>query len=610
MQTKSGFSHPGIRIEGSGGSHRRALASAEVGVRGASTALYVSGEGFREDGWRDRSDSRAASLFAKGSWIGTRSTVDLSVTTARTRLRGNGAVPVELLAQDRSAVFTYPDETTNRMAMLTLQGGRRLSDRVTLSGTVYGRFTDADTFNGDDSDYGRCPDGVAIVGFVDPSDALCFGVEDDDDDPPRQVFGATGRPVAATDAVLTGTQNTTDTRQHAAGATMQVTWDAPILRGSSRLIGGLGADAGWADFASRTELARLTADRGTQGSGRFDRESVTEVDTRSRTVSTFVVSAVSPVDAVTITVAGRYNRTDVSLDDRLGTALNGDHAFDRVNPSVGASVRLRPGLTAFAGWSTSNRAPTPVELTCADPDDPCRLPNGFQADPPLRQVVATTVNVGMRSSRGGVHGSVSVFRTDAADDIYFVSAGPARNSGFFTNIGTTRRQGIEATAHGVHRRVYWSVGYTWLDAIFASDLTVSAPNHPLADDGEIDVASGDRLPLTPRHLAKASATVDVTRRWRGGASVILQGRRFVRGDESNQLDALDAFAVVDVQSRFRILGGLAAVVKVSNLFDAMYETAGLLGEPDEVDAFEDFENPRFVTPGAPRFVRVGVTYQF
>ncbi|WP_245619818.1 TonB-dependent receptor [Methylomicrobium agile] len=44
----------------------------------------------------------------------------------------------------------------------------------------------------------------------------------------------------------------------------------------------------------------------------------------------------------------------------------------------------------YGSYGESSRVPTPMELSCADPNDPCRLPNAFVSDPPLDQVVAKT----------------------------------------------------------------------------------------------------------------------------------------------------------------------------------------------------------------------------
>src|SRR5690606_28079543 len=103
-------------------------------------------------------------------------------------------------------------------------------------------------------------------------------------------------------------------------------------------------------------------------------------------------------DAATLTASARYNRTGVTLEDQPGVALNGDHAFDRINPAIGVTYAVRPALTFYASYSEANRAPSPVELTCADEDDPCRLPNAFLADPPLEQVVAKAFEAGVRGA--------------------------------------------------------------------------------------------------------------------------------------------------------------------------------------------------------------------
>lgn len=618
LRTKSGFSAPGVRLQGFGGSNARYNGEGEIGGRSGRLGYYAAGSVFREDGWRDFSDSDTQNAFAKGSWIGDRTRVDVGGLYASSTLRGNGAVPVELLAQDRAAVFTFPDETSNQVGQFTLSATHQVGPSLVLSGTAFGRFTQTDTFNGDDSDYGACPDEFAATGIAAGQTALCFGVEEEEEEEeeeeaeadPRQVFDQDGDPVLATDEVDSATQNTTETTQRRFGLSLQATWTGDVLGGENRLTVGGSTDLGGADFTSRTELGRLTDQRGTVGSGLLDLDSFTEVETNSRSGSAYFVNTFTPVPALSVTVSGRYTSANVTLDDQLGTALNGDHTFNRFNPAVGVTYQVTDAATAFANVSRSNRAPTPVELTCADPDDPCRLPNGFQADPPLEQVIATTYSTGLRAGIGSVRASLSVFRTVADNDIYFISAGPARNSGFFDNIGQTRRQGVEVMAQGDVSRVGWFAAYTYLDATFRDDLTVNAPNHPNADDGEIDVAAGDRLPLTPRHVGKLGLDVAVTSRIGLSSTVIVQGEQYFRGDESNQLEPLGAFATVNLEANGRVYRGLVLFAKVDNLFDTEFNTAGLLGEPDEVEAFEDFDNPRFVTPGAPRLIRAGVSYAF
>ena len=91
-----------------------------------------------------------------------------------------------------------------------------------------------------------------------------------------------------------------------------------------------------------------------------------------------------------MTTGARFNFADIKIADALGFApdLTGHHTFMRVNPVVGATYKVMPGMTAYAGYSEANRAPTPLELGCANPDRPCLIESALVSDPPLNQVVS------------------------------------------------------------------------------------------------------------------------------------------------------------------------------------------------------------------------------
>jgi iron complex outermembrane receptor protein len=42
--------------------------------------------------------------------------------------------------------------------------------------------------------------------------------------------------------------------------------------------------------------------------------------------------------------------------------------------------------------------PTPSELACADPNEPCVLPTKYASDPPLKPVVSPTYELGLRGA--------------------------------------------------------------------------------------------------------------------------------------------------------------------------------------------------------------------
>src|SRR5690606_33573746 len=184
------------------------------------------------------------------------------------------------------------------------------------------------------------------------------------------------------------TVNRTLTEQDGRGIGVQAMWEGELGGRDNVLILGVAYDAGEVDFAASTELGTLDGTRLAVPGGVFVGESFTGLAARTSNTGWYAANTLSVTEAVALTVAARYNRTDVTLRDQLGTALTGDHGFDSFNPAVGITVELRPRATFYASYSESNRAPSPVELTCADEDAPCRLPNAFLADPPLEQVIA------------------------------------------------------------------------------------------------------------------------------------------------------------------------------------------------------------------------------
>ncbi len=105
-------------------------------------------------------------------------------------------------------------------------------------------------------------------------------------------------------------------------------------------------------------------------------------------------------------------------------------------------------MSVYGGYSESNRAPTPAELGCAEPDNPCLIESFLTDDPPLDQVVGRTAEVGLRG-QGPYNGGhytwgAGLFRTLAEDDILPITNATSRVC--FVNAGDTLRQGVELSA--------------------------------------------------------------------------------------------------------------------------------------------------------------------
>jgi outer membrane receptor protein involved in Fe transport len=261
-------------------------------------------------------------------------------------------------------------------------------------------------------------------------------------------------------------------------------------------------------------------------------------------------------------------------------------------------------------------------------------------DPPLDQVVTHTFEVGVRGLVAqSIAWNVGVFRADNRDDIMFV-ADETSGFGFFQNFGRTRRQGVEAGVKAGFGTIDVGANYTLLDATYRSREEVLGEGNSTNEEGAgfegtIDVESGDRIPMTPRHIFKTFAAWQVVPQFSVNADLISVAGSYVRGNENNEHEPDGVFyigpgraggyTVVNLGAEFRPIPALKIFAQVNNLFDREYYTGGQLGSTgfNAVGNFVarpfagpivDGERPllgsTFFAPGAPRAYWAGVRYSF
>ena len=616
LRMKNGFSYDGSAVDAWGGSFGRFGGSVQSGGNNGTWGYYGNADYFEEDGWRDHSPSDAVRLVGNVSHRTDGSTFDLHLNYANTSLTGNGASPAELLAQDRKAVFTWPDLTENEMVQVMAGGSLDLAAGWKLGGNAFYRNLDTHTFNGDGTIFEECD--------VGPDEFLC---EEDDGE---LVLDQNGNPIEAEtdDGELNAINNIGRRRQHSYGAMLQLSRGFELTGGRrNELLLGAAFMQGNAKFDSVMEVAQLAEDRSTTRTGIHAAEYATAVDSEVTTWSLYVSDTFDITQKLSLTLAGRYDDSRITLDDRSGEnpELNGRHSFGRFNPAAGLTFRARPDLMFYASASQASRTPTAVELACADEAAPCSLPNAFLADPPLDEVVATSFEIGARGRlAGSLDWHVDLFRTTNKDDILFQTTGGATaNVGFFSNAADTRRQGIEISLSQHIGPVTWKLDYALVDATYRDEFVVNSPNHPIfededdfddaardliVDDGQLLVPAGSSIPGVARHMVNLGLDWLASPALRLGADLNWRSGVYLRGDESNLLARTDNYAVVNLRAEYRFSERFLTYARIENVFDTNYETFGLLGEPDEV--FPDFEDPRFLGAGAPRAAWVGVRLTF
>jgi iron complex outermembrane recepter protein len=618
LDMKNGFNSPGAELQVSHGNFANTTGYAAYGGRNGNFGFYVAAGGVKDGGFRYLSPTNLRQGYADIGYEDDRTTLHASVTIANNAIGELGPTPVEMLAVDPKSVFTSPQSTHDEMQLTQLNGTFKATDTLLVAGAVYYRHFTQHLLNGNTTNVGICGNNT---GF------FCLGGAGNY--PDDALFDKTGNQVPASvlpfDATP-GELDRTSTATSTVGGAFQGTFTGRLGGRENSLVFGASVDHSTTRYSASGELGTVLPSLEVVGSG-------TIIDQgQSATASPPIIEPVSVrpttdyygiyfTDTLTVndklawSLSGRYNRAQIDIHDLLGTALNGNHSYGRFNPGTGVTYKLADNLTAYAGYSESNRAPTAGELSCADPQSPCLLDAFLVSDPELKQVVARTYEAGLRGhltspdKADSLRWYFSLYRTDSRNDIILLATA-INGFGYFDNAGTTRRQGIETGIRFSSEHWDADISYAMVDATFREDLTL-ASNSPSADaDGNIHVHSGNRIPLTPRSRVTAGFDYSPTRQWKIGADVRYTGSAYLSGDESNQEPQLPSYTVVNFHGSCQVSKSLQVFAGIDNAFDKTYYTFGAFAQLNGLPPNFNLSNPRTYSPSPPRTYFGGIRLSF
>ena len=615
---KNGFTFHGMDGEAAGGSFDQRQGAVEFGANDGALGFYTAARLLDQNGWRLFSHDSVRQYYTDLSFREDGARIDLSYAHADSRLYGQGAAPVQSLAISPQNVFTGPQNNFNTLNFVTLNAELKITDALAVQGVLYSRDYRQSIANGDNTNYTACSGAADLC----QSDGLT---------PLSDSAGGQIPDISNGGATLIGQNDFERIRSDGWGFALQLTDTSLLFRHGNAFAMGATLDTAQTNFFSGTEVGVLNASLTVLPSGLFvDTPEGTDfaatpvnLNATNKYYGFYLTDTFDLTSLLSITASGRYNIAKIDLSDQLGSALSGNSRFTHFNPALGATYKVAGTVTAYAGYSTNNRAPTASEIECSDPLQPCLLPSSLAGDPPnLRQVIAHTVELGLRGrqSSAGEHFSwnASVFRTNSDDDIYGIAT--SVSSGFFQNVGSTRRQGFEASLN--YQAEQWSAyaQYSYVDATFRSPLLLNSPSNPFQDaHGNIQVLPGDRLPLIPLSRLKLGADYSLSHQWSLGASLVLASGSFYRGDESNQNPQLPGYRVVSLRTSYHLNRHVELFANVQNLFDERYSTFGLFSDPTGVGApgvppdagsNDPGVDNRFQSPGMPRAYFGGVKIRF
>lgn len=608
VQMKNGFNYRGAEIDTMGGSFGRMQSSAQWGKQVDNFSLYGALEALHDDGFRNFSASNVRRFYSDVGYKNDVSEVHINMGVADNNFGAAATVPIELLQQYYGATYTTPQTSTNRVGYFNLTGKVEATPAWTVEGGAHVRVFDQRTLDSN-------PTGTQPCG-ADPT-LLCFG---DGSTPANGLNGIQLANPFEPNAVL-GENDRTTTRSTTTGVSLQATNSDQMFGRSNQFVVGVSFDSSVTRFSASAELGTIGTNYVVSGSGIFlgqsgDPVSIGPVALRATNQYSglYALDTFDVTNAFSITGGGRFNYARIALEDQIGSALNGNETFNRFNPIIGSTYKIVPGLTAYAGYSEANRAPTPLELGCADPTHPCIVAAFLVSDPPLKQVVSRTIEAGLRGTKelniGTLAWKLGAFSANNTDDILAIPSPVLQGFGYFQNVGSTRRQGIEAEVTLKSTALQLYASYALVDARFLDALQVGS-NSPFADaGGNVQILPGNRIPAIPRNRIKAGIDYSVTDAFKVGGDALFVGSQYFVGDESNQAQRLPCYAVFNLHASYQVNKTFQIYARADNIFDNRYATYGRFFDtgavPNIANGGAPFTDPRSVSPARPRAFYAGL----
>jgi outer membrane receptor protein involved in Fe transport len=574
LTTKSGRSHPGFEAEFSAGDSGQKRSDLAYGAKlGDNWHALVAATRFDDAGWRDHSAGKIGTLFMKLGRV--RGDTDWSVALlgGQSRLRGNGLLPDSLYEDNRRAAYTFPDETRNRLAQGTFNLRQTLAEGGELSFAAYTRHSRRDTVNGDASD----AFGDYVAGHTEEA-------------PPHPAIF-----------------NTTSTRQRSEGAALH--WSAE--KGRHQLAFGAAIDRNRVSFAQFEQAASFNADRGVVADAGEQREPGSSVTGSARMLGVYASDTWTVRPGSNLTLSARFNHARVgnTLTNDSGQQAPETFTYRKLNPSIGFAHEVG-GATVFANVAQSNRVPTVIELGCADPTQPCRLPVGLQSDPFLEQVVSRTFEAGLRWHSGAAALSVSLYRSANRNDILFLSAASTQQ-GYFSNFARTLHQGLDLAASKRFGKLDTRFSYNYLEALF------DAHGRLFTGAADVSITRGTRIAGLPRHTFKLGLDWKPWPALTIGADAQAISSLVTHGNEDGARPGwgVRGYGVLNLRASYRLDAHWELFARITNVGDRRYESYGAVAAdlfPHGRQATQpgDAAHARFVAPGAPRSMAAGIRATF
>jgi outer membrane receptor protein involved in Fe transport len=175
---------------------------------------------------------------------------------------------------------------------------------------------------------------------------------------------------------------------------------------------------------------------------------------------------------------------------------------------------------------------------------------------------------------------MAIFTSNLSDDIIFNQTNATQ--GYFANVGSTRRNGIELGLSGQYRQWTYAFNGSYIDATFQSPFNPANNNNSscisLGGCSNVVVQPGSKIPNIPAFLLKFNTTYQISETTQLGTQIYAQGPTYARGDETNTdiNGQVPGYMLMKVSASHRLSPQVTIFGSINNLLNRNYSSFGNL----------------------------------
>ncbi len=279
----------------------------------------------------------------------------------------------------------------------------------------------------------------------------------------------------------------------------------------------------------------------------------------------YVQDEIALTDKVQVIAGLRFDRFDLSFDDRRAANADFSRVDEFVSPRVGLVYKPATPVTLYASYSVSYLPQSGDQFGSLDATSSALDPEEFE-----------NFEIGAKwDLPRNLSLSAAIYRLDRTNTR---ALDPLTNLTVLT--GAQRSEGVELGVSGNLAKNWQVIGGYAYQNVEITRTTSAAP-------------AGRVVPLTPEHVFSLWNNVRVSPRWGAGLGVIHQSESFA--SISNAV-TLPEFTRVDAALFVAISESVDAQLNIENLFDETY--------------WGTAHNDNNITPGSPFAVRVALKSRF